>query len=704
MKFEKNTYLLLFLLLTAVYFPLVFNPVPNDFLDCWLPWRHFASKCFHNGIFPLWNPYQQLGYPIYADLQGPVLSVENFITGNLFQIDLTILQLVIFGYIFTAAVGMYKLCYYLYQHAKSAFVIAFVFSCCGMFILHLQHFFSIVSFALFPLTLYHLIKFFNHLQWKSVFALVVLFHLHITTGNQTFNLINLHFLIIAFIGLIIAKVRANEITHLIAILKKTVALKFFVLLSILPTLIAWWQTHHEVARYSGLSIEKASVNSITFKALTSFINPFVFTQNSSWLGTDSSMAACFVGTFVFACYIGYLIYCNHKYKFMSIGLILFFTLLAFGNSGILYSFFYKIDPALHYFRFPAYFMFYVSFIILIGAGFFIKDVLSEKLPVRRLTFIHFILILFPFILILSKFSFETGNFLPYFARGDIKMALQGISFVSGLSLMIAFMFFLLLLFVFSLLRTKNRVLFLPWFIIFESGLIAFICLKGILLPVNVSDINSFINASPKKFQVPQAKVMYDEDLLGKTPKGIWRNHQQFFNALSLEFFNSFYLEKVNGLFAINTTHLKPEIGDSIIKFKRAKGKILEFLPGKIVVEANSFNGGEIQILQMNNKFWQLKMDNKFVKNSNSLLLKAKLLRGNHQYLFEFNNPLIFISFWISYFIVTLSFCLFLYFNAFSKKVVLSIVASVALFIVPIIEFLTSQMGLYIVLLLISKEL
>jgi hypothetical protein len=51
-----------------------------DMLDCYLPWRYFVGESIQNGVFPFWNPYQHLGYPIHADLRS-VFYPEAIIVG-----------------------------------------------------------------------------------------------------------------------------------------------------------------------------------------------------------------------------------------------------------------------------------------------------------------------------------------------------------------------------------------------------------------------------------------------------------------------------------------------------------------------------------------------------------------------------------------------------------------------------------------------
>ena len=67
----KSPYTLLLFIAIIAYWQIAFltNSIQWDMLDCHLPWRYFVSETIQNGEFPLWNPYQQLGSPIHADLR-----------------------------------------------------------------------------------------------------------------------------------------------------------------------------------------------------------------------------------------------------------------------------------------------------------------------------------------------------------------------------------------------------------------------------------------------------------------------------------------------------------------------------------------------------------------------------------------------------------------------------------------------------------
>ena len=51
-----------------------------DALDCYFPWRYSVGESLQHGIFPLWNPYQHFGYPIFGDLRS-VFYPEGLLIG-----------------------------------------------------------------------------------------------------------------------------------------------------------------------------------------------------------------------------------------------------------------------------------------------------------------------------------------------------------------------------------------------------------------------------------------------------------------------------------------------------------------------------------------------------------------------------------------------------------------------------------------------
>jgi hypothetical protein len=65
-------YLLILLVTVVAYWQvaLMQHSLIWDARDIFLPWRFFISDCLRNGVMPVWNPYQQSGYPFFADPQS----------------------------------------------------------------------------------------------------------------------------------------------------------------------------------------------------------------------------------------------------------------------------------------------------------------------------------------------------------------------------------------------------------------------------------------------------------------------------------------------------------------------------------------------------------------------------------------------------------------------------------------------------------
>jgi hypothetical protein len=55
------------------------NPIINDPVDQFIPWRLYARSELRAGRFPLWNPYNAFGMPFHANYQSQVLSPYNLL-------------------------------------------------------------------------------------------------------------------------------------------------------------------------------------------------------------------------------------------------------------------------------------------------------------------------------------------------------------------------------------------------------------------------------------------------------------------------------------------------------------------------------------------------------------------------------------------------------------------------------------------------
>src|SRR4029077_12295160 len=68
--YSLKPYLLLLFILLVAYAPVstFYFAVNNDAFSDNFPNKYFLSEAIHSGMLPLWNPYMNFGFPVYADM------------------------------------------------------------------------------------------------------------------------------------------------------------------------------------------------------------------------------------------------------------------------------------------------------------------------------------------------------------------------------------------------------------------------------------------------------------------------------------------------------------------------------------------------------------------------------------------------------------------------------------------------------------
>ena len=110
LKKEGKYYILLLFILLVAYLPLstLHFAMKNDAFSDNFPDKYFLSQSLHAGIFPLWNPYMNFGFPVYAD---PGFAFWNPITWLFAAIGYSAYTLTIevLLYIYLAGIFMFRL-------------------------------------------------------------------------------------------------------------------------------------------------------------------------------------------------------------------------------------------------------------------------------------------------------------------------------------------------------------------------------------------------------------------------------------------------------------------------------------------------------------------------------------------------------------------------------------------------------------------
>jgi|GEM_PF-5522017 len=352
------------LLIVLVYWPVSFlvNSLKWDNLDVILPFRYFASQCFENGTLPLWNPYSALGYPVYADLQSPSFFPEVWITALFGGYTNYTLHFWFIAYLLIGFAGFRKWLVSRVTSEKISTGYALIYALSGFFIGHGQVLFATVSGAFIPWILYF---FESYRKTKRSYSLIGLFFfsfLLITGGYPTLTLQLGYFML--FMGVfqwVFGTFRPDR--------KMIVSVALTAILTLISTAFIWdglYDGVQYVNRLSGLEDKYIFQNPFTWSSHLSFIYPSATIHGDFW-GTDVSMRNAYIGIIPLL-----IILLNGKTLWQKrrgelfVGLIFWF--LALGDQTPVQPFLAKVLPGLDLFRFPAYYIYWVSLVLIAWAA------------------------------------------------------------------------------------------------------------------------------------------------------------------------------------------------------------------------------------------------------------------------------------------------------------------------------------------------
>lgn len=355
----QHPYFWLLLVVLLAYWPITFQQivVPHDMVNCWIPWRHYISDTIQNGHFPWWNPYQQMGYPIHADLQGPSWHLESLLASLVGRQGPIYIQYILLAYIYIGGLGIYKLGKLMTDQKWILFLAAVAYVCSGFFTNHSMHLFSIISAAFVPHIIYHFIRFSQSAHWSHALLAAVFVFFNLTGGNQTFTIFLFYFLLPILIWNFI---QSRKKEH--AVKKKLIVnLGIFgtAVISLgLVIFVVFYQFQPYLSRLSDMNVTDASIFPFTFEACLSFINPMAPIAEHEWMRTDGTMSNGYFGLTFLILFISAFFRKKSRFEIHLLVAGLLALLASFGTQTYFYQFLFDYVPMLNKFRFPAYYNYF----------------------------------------------------------------------------------------------------------------------------------------------------------------------------------------------------------------------------------------------------------------------------------------------------------------------------------------------------------
>lgn len=359
----ENLRALLFLAVCALvaWWPLstfTYTVVHGDMLDCWLPWRTFIADCLQNGEWPVWNPYQQMGYPVHADLQGPAWYPEALLLGGTIGQGIYVLQALVIAYLLVAGMGMYRLAKQFCGSHTAALTVGAAYMLSGFFTAHVMHQYSFISGAWWPWVLAAFLRLLHKPGWRPALEAAVFQFLLLTGGNHTFTIIGFYLMLALVIVRGVGFLRAGDHSGVLRLLLHLLLFSGASLIMACGVLHAWWYSAPFIARTGGIDHAMSVQDPFTWKATLSFLMPWATTGGPEITGTNITMANAYMGLLMLV--LLPLAFLRKRTAientFLVFGSIC--LLASFGDALPLHGWLYSALPGMNVFRFPSYFTFF----------------------------------------------------------------------------------------------------------------------------------------------------------------------------------------------------------------------------------------------------------------------------------------------------------------------------------------------------------
>lgn len=691
--------LALFLIAIIAFWQIVFfiHPVKYDMIDCYYPWRYFVGECLQHGKLPLWNPYQNLGYPIHADPSSgawyPITWMIGYTSGyNIYSLGIEFIL-----HVFFAGIGFYKLSKTLQLSNNTAFIAGVSYMLCGIFIGNAQHITYIISACWLPFVLNYYLKMTEQTGYINSIKAALFLFLMITGGYPAITIILFYLLLLFFIYYVIKQIIDKQKQVLILFIKQNLLFLISTILLSFVMLTAVFEVAPFITRLNQFTIQSALTGPFSPQSMISFILPFASIKNPEFFASDISMTSAYFGLILFMFFFYGLFIKKPFIYIILLGFSMFSLLASFGGYVPVREFLFDYVPMMNLFRFPSVFrLFVIIGFLLVGAYSFDKFLKTEFKKQKKTIIglaLFFIFLLISIILIARYHGFlGLGKFIKHdlLVYSKTSTLIQHIAFQSILQIGVLLAFILIVL----RISEKNKIRKYITLLIIIDLLVCSQLNEPYTAYYDMFSVKKS-NEHIKKFQkgFPQLKdvniseVKSDELYFGP----FWKNLNIFQKQISADGWNSFSFTGYNELmdstqqlyseitknkiiflsdkvfedtqlnkfrrdsaFTNKTLFFKKKDFDHLKKlhFKTELGdtaRLVYFAPDSFIVKTETQQAQLLTLLQNNYTGWEIYVNDKKETNytSNQTLITAVIPRGKNKISFVYRNNKIKIAFYIS---------------------------------------------------------
>lgn len=639
-----------------------------DMLDCYFPWKFFVGESFKHQLFPLWNPYQHLGYPIYADMRS-VFYPDAPLVAGLGGYNFKVLHTLFILHITLGGVGMYALSGRFTRNFWARLTAASSYILCGFFVGHGQEMFGIIAATWIPWIINYFIRFQQTLAWSDLWKLSLFLFLQLTGGYQALSLMLAYLLLVFFFVFSISGYKQGGIAALKKRVIRHAVLAMVVFSSVAVLLVTYFQVAPNAERLSGVTLQWAYLNSINWRALTSFIAPFGVTTSGADLNIDVSMANLYVGLLWLPLYaLGVVQKSSAFVRAMAIfGVVC--LLASMGPLTPMREWLYHYVPTMNMFRMSSFFSYFMQLsLILIGAkalgrildapqrhiDLFKWSVGALALLVAGIGFYHYTVWPTAGLEALTNLL-KVGSVLYQF---DFS---QRIVFQAAIQLTLLGLFLVGLVFVG---RKKALAPFVLLFVIVEMTLAT-----HLNFPVTVGGgfkpqaLQQKLDVQPHGFPIPSLhKPIGFNTEIKPALNPLWHNTNIYTKTVSYDGFNSFTIDRLNAYRLDNTAAFEKYLQQPLLFLYPQENTtgitITDYAPDGLVCQVTLTEASTLVLQQVYYPGWSISINGSTVPMQlfEDVFPSIGLTAGTHTVTFTYQNLPVLRAFGFSYAVVLLIIC------------------------------------------------
>lgn len=646
----KTTFIILVVLFL---WPISFGvyALQYDAIDVYLPWRYFGSESLRLGQVPLWNPYQDGGYPFYADHQYSMWNPELFIGALLGRFSPWTLQLLFIFYFWMGGVGFLFLGKQLNLSERSRFWGGILFMFSGVLIGHGQSVISILGAVWLPWAIGGYLYFIQKpLALKQILTLTTSLFLMLTCGYQAVSIMLFYVLLAFFLIEVISHFKSKtykKLTHLFLG-------HFFVVIILTVLMAGTFYSIYDVAPYlkrlGGLPIEDTDRLLFHPQSLESLLLPLSSVFREMKQSTISTQNIFMGTTALFFCFLGVVQWKKWNVPIKILGFFaIIYGIMSFGAFTPVQPLLAELVPGFNQFYYASFYRFFLwLFLIILFCKGLEKKEVSPLMYRSWLIFSGSLLFFFLGIILFFRESFTeiqwSSNYISLLRNLDWK---EGALLNAVLQFFIVGGGILLLFIRKRFWETLQLVLLVE----------LFVCVQ-LMLPITIHEnaktatLSRYLSQFPEGFHTWENQTPLDN---GKEKSYIsfWRNQGNFSNTPSLDGWTSFHLAHRDSVYD-HHPELREELGRKTLFYTKNSSQDIQILrsnPRRFVVSTSSKKIDTLVFQQANYPGWTAKVNGKELPifTENIFEMGIQIPKGNLTIEFEFDKPVVRILYFVSMF-------------------------------------------------------